>query len=42
MEIFSMGGQSKSKLKFGAIKVWEADKVREHFINPETENEALG
>ena len=37
-----MGGQSKSKHKFGAMKIWEADEAREHFINPEIENEALG
>ena len=24
------------------MKVWEVDKVREYFINPETESEALG
>ena len=37
-----MGGQSKSKHKFGAMKIWEADEAREHFINPEIEDEALG
>ena len=42
MEIFSMGGWCKSKHKFGEVKVWEVDKVREYFINPEIENEALG
>ena len=42
MEIFSVGGQGKSKHKFGGIKVCEADEVREYFINPEIENEALG
>ena len=42
MEIFSMGGWCKSKHKFGEMKVWEVGKVREYFINPETENEALG
>ena len=34
-----MGGQSKSKHKFGAMKIWEADEAREYFINPEIENE---
>ena len=42
LEIFSMGGQSKSKHKFGVMKIWEDDEAREHFINPEIENEALG
>ena len=42
MEIVSMGGWCKSKHKFGEMKVWEVGKVREYFINPETENEALG
>ena len=42
MEIFSVGGQGKSKHKFGGIKVCEADEVREYSINPEIENEALG
>ena len=42
MEIFGVGGQGKSKHKFGGIKVCEADEVREYFINPEIENEALG
>ena len=42
MEIFSVGGQSKSKHKFGRMKVCEADKVREYCINTEIENEALG
>ena len=42
MEIFSMGGRSKSKHKFSGIKVCEADEVREYFINLENESEALG
>ena len=42
MEIFSMGGRSKSKHKLGGMKVCQADKVREYFINPGTENEASG
>ena len=42
MEILSMGERSKSKHKLGGMKVCEADKVREYFINPETENEILG
>ena len=42
MEIFSVGGQSKSKHKFGRMKVCQADKVREYCINTEIENEALG
>ena len=37
-----MGGQSKSKHKFGVMKIWEDDEAREHFINSEIENEALG
>ena len=41
MKIFSMGGRSKSKHKFAGIKVYEVDEVREYFINPEIENEAL-
>ena len=41
MEIFSMGERSKSKHKFGGLKVCETDKVREYFINPKTENEAF-
>ena len=36
-----MGGRSKSKHKFAGIKVYEVDEVREYFINPEIENEAL-
>ena len=36
METFSMGGRSKSKHKFGGIKVCEADEVSEYFINSET------
>ena len=36
-----MGGRSKSKHKFAGIKVYEADEVREYFINPEIESEAL-
>ena len=28
--------------KFCRMKVCEADEVKEYFINPETENEALG
>ena len=36
-----MGGRSKSKHKFGGIKVYQAGKVRECFISPEIENEAL-
>ena len=35
METFSMGRRSKSKHKFGGMKVCEADEVREYFINPE-------
>ena len=42
MEIFSMGGQSKSKRKFGKVKVSEPDEVTVYFINPEIENNALG
>ena len=41
MEIFSMGGRSKSKHKFDGMIVCKTDKVREYFINPEIENEAL-
>ena len=41
MKTFSMGGRCKSKHKFGEMKVCEADQVREYFINPEIENEAL-
>ena len=37
-----MGAQSKSKHKFGEVKVSEADEVTVYFINPETENNALG
>ena len=37
-----MGGQSKSKRKFGEVKVSEADEVTVYFINPEIENSALG
>ena len=41
MKIFSMGGRCKIKHKFGEMKVCDADEVREYFINPEIENEAL-
>ena len=37
-----MGGQSKSKRKFGKVKVSEPDEVTVYFINPEIENNALG
>ena len=37
-----MGGRSKNKHKFGGTKVCEAEKVREYFINPKTENELFG
>ena len=36
METFIMGGRSKSKHKFGGMKVCEADEVTEYFLNPET------
>ena len=36
-----MGGRSKSKHKFGGMKDCEADAVREYFIKPKIENEAL-
>ena len=42
MEMLSMGERSKSKHKLGANKVCEADIVKEYFINPKTEYEALG
>ena len=42
MKIFSMGGRCKSKHKFDEMKVSEAEEVREYFVNPEIENEALG
>ena len=42
MEILSMGERSKSKHKLGGMKVCEADKLREYFVNLEIENEALG
>ena len=38
IEIFTMGKRSKSKYKFGGMKVCEVDKVREYFIKPEIEN----
>ena len=41
MEIFSMGERSKSKHKFGGLKVCKTDEVRKYFINPKTENEAF-
>ena len=41
MKMFSVAKRTKSKHKFGGMKVCEADKVREYFINLETENEAL-
>ena len=37
MEIFSMGGRSKSKRKFDGMKICEAGEVTEYFINPEIE-----
>ena len=36
-----MGERSKNKHKFGRTKVYEADEVREYFINPKIENEAF-
>ena len=42
MEMLSMGERSKSKHKLCANKVCEADIVKEYFINPKTEYEALG
>ena len=42
MEIFSMGGRRKSKHILGGMKVCQINEVREYFINPEIENEALG
>ena len=41
MEMFSMEKRSKNKYKFSGMKVCEAGKVREYFINPNIENEAL-
>ena len=41
-EIFSEGGQSKSKHKFCRMKVCKVDEVKQYFINPEIENETLG
>ena len=40
--MFSMSELSKSKHKFRGMKVCKPDEVREYFINPKTENEALG
>ena len=42
LEIFGMGGWSKSKRKFGGMKVCEAEEITEYFIKPQIENEALG
>ena len=42
MEIFSMAKRIKSKHKFGKMEVCKVDEVREYFLNPEIENEALG
>ena len=42
MKMFSKGESSKSKHKFGGTKVYEAEKLRECFINPKIENEAFG
>ena len=42
MDTFCVGGRRNSKHKFGGMKVCEADEVREYFVNPEIENEALG
>ena len=42
MEIFSMGGRTKSKHKLGGMKVCEADELREYFVNPEIENDVIG
>lgn len=42
MEMFSMRERSKNKHKFGGVKVCEADKVKEYFINPKIENGVLG
>ena len=42
MESFSISGRSKSKHKFGGVKVCKANEVREYFINPEIKNEASG
>ena len=41
MKMFSVAKRTKSKHKFGGMKVCEADKVREYFINLKIENEAL-
>ena len=42
MEMFSIGEWSKSNRKLVRMKVYKADEVREYYINPKTENEALG
>ena len=43
LEMFSMDQRSKSKQhKLGGMRVCEADELREYFINPKIENEALG
>ena len=38
MEKISMGKQSKSKHKFGKMKVCEVEEVRGYFINLKIEN----
>ena len=40
--MLSMGERSKSKHKLGANKVCESDIVKQYFINPKIEYEALG
>ena len=41
--MFSMDQRSKSKQhNLGGMRVCEADELREYFINPKIENEALG
>ena len=42
MEMFSVGERSKNKHKFGGTKAFEAEEIREYFINPKVENEVFG
>ena len=39
--LMTMGERSKGKHKSYRMKVWQAEKVREYFINPEIENDVF-
>ena len=42
LETFSMGERRKSKHKFGGIKVWKAEEVKNYFVNSKIENKVFG